>query len=143
MKKAIVISLVALLLNSARSFVFTQTLRPASDKDFTAAFDAQIRKTLATFPDLPAIAIVVIKDDRPTFASASASDVMALSGRGTEEWPPRLVARSVTFWKTFSVACTELKNGLPSRSVPPPPSFRTTPASTSSRWFLSSQSTGA
>jgi len=64
MKKAIVISLIALLLNSA------QTLRTASDKEFSAAYDAQIRKTLETFPDLPGIAIVVIKDDRPIFVSA-------------------------------------------------------------------------
>lgn len=70
MKKAIVISLVALLLNSASPFVFAQTLRAASDKDFDAAYDAQIRKTMATFPDLPAIAIVVIKDDRPIFTRA-------------------------------------------------------------------------
>ena len=67
MKKAIVISLVALLLNSASVFVFAQTLRPAAEKDFTAAYDAQIRKTITTFPDLPGIAIVVIKDDRPIF----------------------------------------------------------------------------
>src|ERR671927_1879202 len=70
MKKAIVISLVALLLNSTSLFVFTQTLRPASAKDFNAAYDAQIRKTLETFPDLPAIAIVVIKDDQPIFVRA-------------------------------------------------------------------------
>ncbi len=70
MKKAVVISLVALLLNSATALVFAQTLRPASDKDFDAAYDAQIRKTLAMFPDLPGIAIVVIKDDRPIFISA-------------------------------------------------------------------------
>ena len=70
MKKAIVISLVALLLNSAGPFVFAQTLRPASEKDFTATYDAQIRKTMATFPDLPGIAIVVIKDDRPIFVRA-------------------------------------------------------------------------
>lgn len=70
MKKAIVISLVALLLNSAGSFVFTQTLRPATEKDFSAAFDAQIRKTMETFPELPGIAIVVIKDDQPIFVRA-------------------------------------------------------------------------
>src|SRR6185369_1416018 len=70
MKKAITVSLVALLLNSATPFVFAQTLRAASAKDFDAAFDAQIRKTLATFPDLPGIAIVVIKDDRPIFVRA-------------------------------------------------------------------------
>jgi CubicO group peptidase (beta-lactamase class C family) len=70
MKKAIVISLVVLLLNSATPSLFAQTLRAASDKDFSAAFDAQIRKTMETFPDLPSIAIVVIKDDRPIFVSA-------------------------------------------------------------------------
>ena len=70
MKKAIVIPLVALLLNSSSPFVFAQTLRPASEKDFYAAYDAKIRKTMATFPDLPGIAIVVIKDDRPIFVHA-------------------------------------------------------------------------
>jgi CubicO group peptidase (beta-lactamase class C family) len=70
MKKAIAISLVALLLNSAGVFVFAQTLPPASEKDFGAAYDAQVRKTMATFPDLPGIAIVVIKDDRPIFLRA-------------------------------------------------------------------------
>jgi CubicO group peptidase (beta-lactamase class C family) len=68
MKKLIVISLVALLLNSAG--VFAQASRPATEKDFAAAYDAQIRKTLATFPDLPGIAIVVIKEDKPIFVRA-------------------------------------------------------------------------
>src|SRR5688572_25174207 len=70
MKKAIVVSLVALLLNSASLFVFAQTLRPASEKDFDVAYDPQIRKTMAMFPDLPGIAVVVIKDDRPIFVRA-------------------------------------------------------------------------
>jgi len=70
MKKAIVISLVALLLNSASPFVFAQALRQASEKDFNAAYDAQIRKTMETLPDLPGIAIVVIKDDQPIFVHA-------------------------------------------------------------------------
>lgn len=70
MKKAIAVSLVVLLLNSASLFVFAQTLRPASEKEFFTAYDAQIRKTIEMFPDLPGIAIVVIKDDRPIFVSA-------------------------------------------------------------------------
>ncbi len=70
MKKAIVISLVALLLNSAGGFVFAQTLPPATEKDFTATYDASVRKTIAMFPDLPGIAIVVIKDDKPIFLRA-------------------------------------------------------------------------
>jgi CubicO group peptidase (beta-lactamase class C family) len=70
MKKLIVISLIALLLNTASVSTFAQTSRPAAEKDFTAAYDAQIRKTLEAFPDLPGIAIVVIKDDRPIFVRA-------------------------------------------------------------------------
>jgi CubicO group peptidase (beta-lactamase class C family) len=70
MKKAIVIALVALLLNSAGGFVFAQTSRPATEKDFSTAYEAHIRKALATFPDLPGIAIVVIKDDKPIFLDA-------------------------------------------------------------------------
>ena len=76
MKKLIVILLVALLLNPAGFSAlagisaFAQASRPAPEKDFTAAYDAQIRKTMETFPDLPGIAIVVIKDDRPIFVRA-------------------------------------------------------------------------
>src|SRR5256714_2828611 len=70
MKKAIVVLLVTVLLNCAGVFVFAQTLGPATEKDCLAAYDAQIRKTIATFPDLPGIAIVVIKDDRPIFVRA-------------------------------------------------------------------------
>lgn len=67
MKKAIAISLIALLVHSAGVFVFSQTGTRTREKDFAAAYDAQVRKTLATFPDLPGIAIVVIKDDKPIF----------------------------------------------------------------------------
>jgi CubicO group peptidase (beta-lactamase class C family) len=70
MKKAIAFTLVALLLNSAGSLVFAQSSRPAAEKDFSTAYDGQIRKTLAMFPDLPGIAIVVIKDDKPIFLDA-------------------------------------------------------------------------
>src|SRR5918994_42531 len=70
MKKAIVILLIALLLNSAGLFVSAQTLPPATEKDFTATYDASVSKTLAMFPDLPGIAIVVIKDDKPIFLRA-------------------------------------------------------------------------
>ena len=70
MKKAIVISLVTLLVNSAGGFVFAQTSSPPTEKDFTATYDARVRETLATFPDLPGIAIVVIKDDKPIFLHA-------------------------------------------------------------------------
>ncbi|HKR60424.1 MAG TPA: serine hydrolase domain-containing protein [Pyrinomonadaceae bacterium] len=70
MRKAIVISFVALLLNSASGFVLAQTDARTAEKEFTAAYDAQISKTLATFPDLPGIVIVVIKEDKPIFLRA-------------------------------------------------------------------------
>lgn len=70
MKKAIVISLVALLVNSAGVSVFAQTDARKTEKDFSAAYDASVAKTLATFPDLPGVAIVVIKDDKPIFLRA-------------------------------------------------------------------------
>jgi len=60
---------IVLLISLIFSITVPQT-RDASEKDFSAAYDAQIRKTLTTFPDLPGIAIVVIKNDRPIFVSA-------------------------------------------------------------------------
>lgn len=66
MKKAIAISLIALLVHSAGLLVLSQT-NARTEKDFASAYDAQIAKTLAAFPDLPSIAIVVIKDDKPIF----------------------------------------------------------------------------
>ena len=70
MKKAIVISLIALLLNSAGVCAFAQSMPPAAEKDFIKAYDAYVSKTMATIPDLPGIAIVVIKDDKPIFLRA-------------------------------------------------------------------------
>jgi len=70
MKKAIATSLVVLLFNSVSALVFAQGSPAAAEKDFSAAYDAQVSKTLATFPDLPGIAIVVIKDDKPIFVRA-------------------------------------------------------------------------
>ena len=70
MKKAIAISLVALLVNSIGVFVSAQTLPVAKEKDFPAAYDASVVKTIAMFPDLPGIAIVVIKDEKPIFLRA-------------------------------------------------------------------------
>jgi CubicO group peptidase (beta-lactamase class C family) len=70
MKKAMVIALVALLLNAAGIFCFAQTSAPSTEKEFTETLDARIQQTLKAFPDLPGIALVVIKDDRPIFVRA-------------------------------------------------------------------------
>jgi CubicO group peptidase (beta-lactamase class C family) len=69
MKKALAVLLAALLLNSAAVFAVAQTA-PAREQDFINAYDAQVRKTLATFPDLPGLAIVVIQNDKPIFVRA-------------------------------------------------------------------------
>lgn len=61
MKEAIVMMLIAVLLSPIG--IFGQT----TEKDFTATFDTTIRKTLQTVPDIPGIAFIVIKDDKPVF----------------------------------------------------------------------------
>ncbi len=67
MKKAITLSLVLAVLNSA--LVFAQQASP-SEKEFAAALDATIAKTLERVADIPGIAVVVIKDDKPIFLKA-------------------------------------------------------------------------
>src|SRR5499426_4799938 len=68
MKKAFTASVVAFLLNSV--FIFAQSKPEGSEKDFAAAFDASVRKTIETVHDIPGIAIVVIKGDKPIFLRA-------------------------------------------------------------------------
>ena len=67
MKKAITLSLVLAVLNSVAVFAQQSAL---SEKQFAAAFDATVTKTLATIADIPGIAFVVIKDDKPIFMKA-------------------------------------------------------------------------
>lgn len=66
MKKIILISLAVLLFGCTG---VSQTNAP-SEKDFVAAYDAYIKKTLERLPDIPAIAVVVVKDDKPIFVRA-------------------------------------------------------------------------
>ena len=68
MKKLIAFSLVALLLSAPVS-TFAQSASPSA-KDFANALDSFARKTAETFPDIPGMAIVVIKDDKPIFIRA-------------------------------------------------------------------------
>ncbi len=70
MKKAIVIALAVVLFNSLIVIGSTQSNSIAAEKEFISAYEAKVRKTLDTFPDLPGIAIVVIKDDKPIFLRA-------------------------------------------------------------------------
>ena len=68
MKKIFVLSLLATLLSS--SLVVAQQNSPLSTKGFESSYDAYIRRTLEKIPDIPGVAIVVIKDDRPIFTKA-------------------------------------------------------------------------
>lgn len=68
MKKVISISLITLLLNSV--CILAQDDDAGTQKEFTAAYDTYIGKALEKFSDIPGIAIVVIKDDKPVFVKA-------------------------------------------------------------------------
>src|SRR5436190_16519776 len=67
MKKLIVPALLTVLLNSA--VIFAQTGAIAT-KQFETAYDVYIRTTLDKIPDIPGVAVVVVKDDKPIFLKA-------------------------------------------------------------------------
>lgn len=58
--------LITLLLNS----VCTLAQTPRTTREFADGYEAFIQRTLAAVPEIPAMAIVVIKDDRPIFVRA-------------------------------------------------------------------------
>ena len=68
MRKAPAALVIALLLNSVCAFAQPPATR--NSKEFTDAYDAYIRRSLELLPDIPGIAIVVIKDDKPVFVRA-------------------------------------------------------------------------
>src|SRR5215217_6789133 len=69
MKKTLVsLLMVVFLLNSACAYA--QTNRVRTPQEFADSYDAYIRKTMDSVPDIPGIAIVVIKDDKPVFVRA-------------------------------------------------------------------------
>lgn len=68
MKKGLILSLVVVLLSS--TLCFAQPAPARTDKEFTAAFDAYIQSSLNQLTDIPGIAVVVIKGDKPIFVKA-------------------------------------------------------------------------
>lgn len=66
MKRVIGTVLIALVLNSVSAF----GQAAGAEQDFNVTFDRAIRNTLETIPDIPGIAFVVIKDNRPIFVKA-------------------------------------------------------------------------
>lgn len=68
MKKATIALMGLLLLNSVCTFA--QQNAAVAPKDFTENYDAFVRSTMERFPDIPAVAIVVVKDDKPIYVRA-------------------------------------------------------------------------
>jgi CubicO group peptidase (beta-lactamase class C family) len=81
MNRAIAVFTTALLLNPV--FVFAQVA-----KDLTSDFDAAIRRTLESVSDIPGMAVVVIRDDKPIFTKAY----------GMADKEAGLKARTDTLW---------------------------------------------
>ena len=69
MKTLCIALLITLLFNSVCTFGQQGIAR--NPGQFTDSFDSYIRKTLEKIPDVPAVAVVVIKDDKPIFLRAS------------------------------------------------------------------------
>jgi CubicO group peptidase (beta-lactamase class C family) len=68
MRKAPATLVIALLFNSA--CLVAQPYGPHPQNDFAASYDTFIRRSMEKIPDLPAIGVVVIKDDKPIFLKA-------------------------------------------------------------------------
>jgi CubicO group peptidase (beta-lactamase class C family) len=60
--------LIVFLLNSA--CVYAQQGPARKSGDFAKDLDAYVKKTMERFPDIPGMAVVVIKDDKPIFLKA-------------------------------------------------------------------------
>lgn len=69
MKQLITLTLVALLLNPLSLFAQT-TKGPGPEIAFSADYDAYIRKVMNRIPEIPSVAVVVVKDDKPIFLRA-------------------------------------------------------------------------
>src|SRR6185503_16772453 len=68
MRKTAIAMIIALLMNSVCAL--GQQAPQRNPNDFTASFDSFIQKTMERFPDMPGLAVVVIKDDKPVFIRA-------------------------------------------------------------------------
>lgn len=67
MKRAILITTFLFLLSAG---AFAQTDEAVREKAFAEKFDAYVRTTMEKIPDVPGLAVVVVKDDRAIFVRA-------------------------------------------------------------------------
>src|SRR2546423_13775370 len=68
MKPTIIATIITFVLNPLAACA--QTAAKTSDKDLSADYDAYIRKVMDRIPEIPSVAVVVIKDDKPIFIRA-------------------------------------------------------------------------
>src|SRR5688500_1699382 len=68
MKHILTFTLVSLVLSPIA--IFAQGTPQMSEKEFAADLDAYTRKMMEALPELPSVAIVVVKDDKPLFMRA-------------------------------------------------------------------------
>jgi len=68
MKKLLLLAIFSLILSQLTCIA--QTITPVSEKDLGSELDSYIRKTLEAFPEIPSVAMVVVKDDKPIFMRA-------------------------------------------------------------------------
>jgi CubicO group peptidase (beta-lactamase class C family) len=68
MKHILFFTIVSVILSPIA--VLAQARTEASEKEFASDLDAYIRRTMDAVPELPSIAMVVVKDDKPIFMRA-------------------------------------------------------------------------
>ena len=68
MKHILILTIVSLLVSPLA--VCAQAGKQMSEKEFTSDLDAYIRRTMEAIPELPSVAMVVVKDDKPIFMQA-------------------------------------------------------------------------
>ena len=67
MKNILILTLMSLVL--APLSVCAQTAH-VSEKQFASELDAYVRQVMTSIPELPSVAMVVVKDDKPIFMQA-------------------------------------------------------------------------
>src|SRR5689334_13021569 len=68
MKNLLTLTIVSLVIGPLA--VLAQTGKQVSEKEFSTDLDAYIRRTMEAIPEIPSVAIVVVKDDKPIFIRA-------------------------------------------------------------------------
>jgi len=79
MKHTLILTIISLVLSPIA--VLSQAGTQISEKEFTSDLDAYIRRSMEAIPELPSVAMVVVKDDKPIFMRAYG---LANKERGTK-----------------------------------------------------------